>query len=80
MTGENDMSRSRKALWIVDNDNAGTKKWSKQKASRKERHAERMELDVLGEDYIVQPTQKYTNPWDICDYRFKTDDIKHGRK
>lgn len=75
------MSRSTKENWIVDGANKPkTKHQAKKKAARAARHAENTKLSVLAEDYIEQPSIAYTNPYDISDYRFPTDDIKHSRK
>ena len=67
------MSRSYKAAYCTDNSHSHA---SKKMASRVHRHNERIRLLDHGDMqqevgmYIAQPSRAYTNPYDICDWRF----------
>ncbi len=71
------MSRSFRKGFVLDNKNKHDRKTN---ASKAHRHNENVRVAVLGEEYQPLPSKVYTNPWDICDYRWISDDDKDRRK
>jgi len=71
------MSRSFRKGFIRDNVGMHSRKTS---ASKVHRHREKVRVAVLGEEYIPLPSKAYTNPWDVCDYRWIANDAKYRRK
>jgi hypothetical protein len=61
------MSRSYKAAYCTDNNDSHS---SKKKAARVHRHGENQMLRQAHELYVEQPSKAYTNPYDICDFKF----------
>jgi len=74
---ENEVSRSFRKPFILDNKGMHE---SKTRASKVHRRNENVRVAVLGEEYIPLPSKAYTNPWDICDYRWISNDKEARRK
>lgn len=76
------MSRSyRKPWWVDGARHPKTKHENKKDASRRHRHGEKQELEARGEEYQPRPSLGYTDPYDICDWKwYAPEDPKAGRK